>query len=55
MKLAAYWIFDNKSAALKTENKIKKLSRDQKIKLIEDEFNCRHEKIKGTVLNVTLS
>ncbi len=36
VKLAAYWRFDNKSAALKTEIKIKKLSRDNKIKLIMD-------------------
>lgn len=33
-KLAAFWIFDNKSDALKMEAKIKKLSRPQKIALI---------------------
>ncbi len=36
VKLVANWIFENKSEALKTEIKIKKLSRDQKIKLITE-------------------
>jgi predicted GIY-YIG superfamily endonuclease len=48
VKLAAYWVFDNKSEALKTEIKIKKLSRDQKIKLINE------KNIKGNTTSVTL-
>lgn len=35
-KLMATWSFDNKSDALKMEAKIKKLSREQKIKLISE-------------------
>lgn len=35
-KLVAYWSFDNKSDALKKEAEIKKLSRDEKIKLIKN-------------------
>ena len=34
-KLVAYWCFDHKSDALKEEARIKKLSRENKIKLVE--------------------
>ena len=46
VKLAAYWIFDSKSEALKTEMKIKKLSRDQKIKLLKEKSELKYSSFR---------